>query len=191
MINLVNYIQSVLPMSVDKATQLASNFEPIELNRNEFLLKENKISKGFFFLESGYARSYTFDNDGNDVTTNIYSAPCFVNDLLSLVKQIPAKENLQTMTYCKLAKVDSIWVQSNFHLNPEFRDFVRHLVITDFSLLQNRMLSMIKDPAEVRYSKLIKQHPAVIQNIPLKIIASYLGITDTSLSRIRKNLTRK
>ena len=80
---LQKYITSVLPMPLDKATFFANQFEPIELVKNELLIKENKICKDTFILESGYIRSFTFDKNGEEVTTTIFSAPCFVNDFLS------------------------------------------------------------------------------------------------------------
>jgi hypothetical protein len=82
-------------------------------------------------------------------------------------------------------------VQQCFHNYPEFREFGRMMLVTNYSILHDRMLGMIKDTAENRYLKLMKHYPDIFQNVPLKIIASYLGITDTSLSRIRKELSSK
>jgi hypothetical protein len=74
---------------------------------------------------------------------------------------------------------------------PEFREFGRLLLINNYSLLHDRMVGMIKDTAEQRYLKLLEKHADIFQNVPLKIIASYLGITDSSLSRIRKEIMHK
>jgi CRP-like cAMP-binding protein len=82
-------------------------------------------------------------------------------------------------------------VQSNFHNIPEFREFGRMMLVTNYSILNDRMIGMIKDTAETRYLNLLKQHVDIYQHVPLKIIASYLGITDSSLSRIRKELSKK
>jgi hypothetical protein len=82
-------------------------------------------------------------------------------------------------------------VQANFHGIPEFREFGRMMLITNYANLKSRMLGMIKDTAENRYLKLMTNQPEIFQNVPLKIIASYLGITDTSLSRIRKEIAIK
>lgn len=188
---LEKYITSLLPMPINKAKLFAEQFEPLELQKSEFILKENKISKETYFLESGFIRSFTFDNNGEEVTTNLFSAPCFVNDFLSFFKQQPTKENLQTLTDCKLWKMSFEVVQTNFHTYPEFREFGRIMLVTNYSILHDRMLGLIKDTAENRYLKMLKRHSEIFQNVPLKIIASYLGITDTSLSRIRKEITQK
>jgi CRP-like cAMP-binding protein len=186
-----NYIQQLIPIAENKVQELTKQFDYLEVDKNEILLKENQVSTKTFFLESGYIRSYIIDNDGNEVTFNIFSAPCFVNDFLSFFKQQPTQENFQTLTHCTIWTMTYDEVQKNFHTIPEFREFGRMMLVTNFAKLQSRMLGMIKGTAEIRYLALMKEHPDVFQNVPLKIIASYLGITDTSLSRIRKEIAYK
>jgi CRP-like cAMP-binding protein len=185
------YMQTIYPMSDEKVCMLTEHFKFFSFSKNEFLLKENKINKQSYFLEKGYIRSFTLDADGQEVTTNIYAAPCFVNDFLAFFKQQPAKENFQALTNCEGWTMTFDDVEKNFHNSPEFREFGRILVLHHYDLLQERMLGMIKDTAENRYIRLCSKYPGVFQNVSLKIIASYLGITDTSLSRIRKSLSHK
>jgi len=78
-----------------------------------------------------------------------------------------------------------------FHELYEFREFGRHILVKGFAALKSRMLSMITETAEERYAGLLKTNPEIFQHAPLKTIASYLGITDTSLSRIRKEFSKK
>ncbi|MEY4905486.1 MAG: hypothetical protein RI894_149, partial [Bacteroidota bacterium] len=143
-----NYIQTLVPMPTDKVQRVADGFEEIELAKNEFLIRENKVSRETFFLESGIIRAFIFDNNGEEVTINIFSAPCFVNDFLSFFKQEPAKENVQALTGCKIWKMDYASVQMHFHTYPEFREFGRMMLVTNYAVLQTRMLGMIKDTAE-------------------------------------------
>lgn len=189
--NLEKYYQSILSISLDTAKQMTEKFEYIEIDKNELLLKENRISDKNYFLERGFVRSYTFASNGEEVTTNIFSAPCLVNDFLSFFKQQPTNENFQSLTACKLWRMSYQDVQINFHTIPEFRETGKLLLVINYGLLNDRMIGMIKDTAETRYLKLMEKHPDIFQNVPLKIIASYLGITDTSLSRIRKELSKK
>ncbi len=188
---LVSYIQNLVKMPADKSQLLAEGFEIFLLSKNLLLLEENKISRETYFLESGIIRSYTYDNTGNEVTTNIYTAPCFVNDFLSFFKQQPTSESFQALTDCTIWKMSYEQVQFYFHTYPEFREFGRMMLVTNYSALHNRMLGMIKDTAETRYLTLMQQHPDIFKHVPLKIIASYLGITDSSLSRIRKEIALK
>ncbi len=189
--NIQNYIQTTIQMPSEKAKILADKFELLELPMNELVLIENKLTKNSYILEVGFIRSFTLDNEGNEVTTNIFSPISFINDVMGFFKQQPATENFQTLTPCKLWSMSYEEVQTNFHSIPEFREFGRMMLITNYSNLKERMLGMIKDNAENRYLKLMEQHPEIFQNVPLKIIASYLGITDTSLSRLRKTISSR
>jgi CRP-like cAMP-binding protein len=189
--NLEKYIQSLVPMPLEKVKTVIESFDFVAIEKNEFLFRENKISKETYFLESGFVRSYVLDNEGEEVTTHIFSAPGFVNDFLSFFKQQPSSQNFQSLTACKMWRMTYEQVQTSFHNISEFREFGRMMLVTNYSILNDRMIGMIKDTAETRYLKLLNQHPDIFQNIPLKIIASYLGITDTSLSRIRKELAKK
>jgi len=185
------YMQSINPMADDKVVELTEDFEYFSLPKHSFLITENKIIEQTYFLEIGYIRSFTLDKDGLEVTTNIYSGPCFVNDFLSFFKRLPAKQNFQTLTNCEGWTMSFENVEKYFHNAPESREFGRLLVLNQYDLLNDRMLGMIKDSAENRYFKLFSNQSDIFQNISLKIIASYLGITDTSLSRIRKKSARK
>ena len=77
-------------------------------------------------------------------------------------------------------------METYFQTNQGYREFGRRLLVKSMTELKERMLLLQTETAENRYLLLLKQHPDLIQNVPLKQIASYLGITDTSLSRIRK-----
>jgi len=115
----------------------------------------------------------------------------FASDLLSFFKRIPAKENIQALTDCQTWYITYDDMQESFHAIPEFREFGRLNIINQFGILQQRMLSMLQLTVEQRYSDLVHAHPEILQNAPLKFIATYLGITDTSLSRIRKEFIKK
>jgi CRP-like cAMP-binding protein len=185
------YIQSLLPLPLQKVEEIISIFELIEIPKNELIILENKVSKESYFLEKGLIRSYTYNSNGDEVTTNIFSSPCFANDFLSFFRQTPTSENFQTLTPCRVWKTTFEQVQNSFHTIPEFREFGRMLLVTNYAKLHSRTIDMIKEPAETRYLKLMQQYPEVLQHVPLKYIASYLGITDSSLSRIRKELSHK
>ncbi len=189
--NLVDFLKTIYPISSQLAEKLVLDFNYYLLAKNSILIKENSIVKQTYFLESGYIRSFVIDHFGNEVTTNIYFYPCFVNDFSSFFKQIPAKQNFHAITECKIWTMSFENVEKNFHNSPEFREFGRLLILNHYDLVCERVLSMIKDNAEIRYYKLLSKHKEIFKFIPLKIIASYLGITDTSLSRIRKTISHK
>lgn len=188
--SLVYFIQEILPMPADKAEQISTYFTPKQYCKNDFLLKEGRICTESHFIESGFIRSYVVDVDGNEVTTDFYGSNIFANDFLSFFKRIPSNENIQVLADCTTWMINYEDLQTCFHTIPEFREFGRMMLINNYSRLKERMFGMIQLTAEQRYEKLVTSHAEIFQNAPLKYIASYLGITDTSLSRIRKDIAR-
>ena len=178
-------------MSTGKAGLIAEKFQPGKIARNEYLLREGAVCKESHIITEGIVRSYIFDLEGNDVTTAFYSNNMHASDLLSFFKRTPSKENIQALTDCETWYITYDDMQQSFHDIPEFREFGRLNIINQFGILKLRMLSMLQQTAEQRYSDLVYAHPEILQHAPLKYIATYLGITDTSLSRIRKELIKK
>ncbi|MEE9361147.1 MAG: Crp/Fnr family transcriptional regulator [Cellulophaga sp.] len=184
-----SYFHSLFPIKKEIVLKITEPFSDFTLNKNAILLDRDIISTKIYFLEKGYMRSYILNKDNEEVTTNIYSAPCFVNDCLSRTKQ-PAKEIYQTITDCSFWETNLENVHKNFHEIAEFREFSRLLFVINNSKLNDRLIKMASQKAETRYLNLLKQQPHTFKHVPLKIIASYLGVTDSTLSRIRKGISR-
>lgn len=189
--NLMRFIYNVLPISRERLEEIAFQFNPMEIAKNEFLLKEGRICNDYLFLEEGFMRAFTPDIEGNDVTTGFFSKNQVVFEVASYFLRTPSKENIQALVNCKGWFINFNQLQMLFHSIPEFREFGRTVLVNGFVALKQRMLSMINETAEQRYEHLINTKPEIFQYAPLKNIASYLGITDTSLSRIRKELSHK
>ncbi|MBP4138680.1 Crp/Fnr family transcriptional regulator [Flavobacterium geliluteum] len=185
-----NFFHSLFPIQKEIVEKITETFCDFTLDKNTILLDKDTISTKTYFLEKGYMRSYILNEDNEEITTNIYYAPCFVNDFLSFFKKQPTKETYQTITECSFWQTNLENVQKNFHSIPEFREFSRLLFVINYSKLNDRVIEMASKKAETRYINLLKQQPHIFQNVPLKIIASYLGITDSSLSRIRKEISK-
>jgi CRP-like cAMP-binding protein len=100
-------------------------------------------------------------------------------------------ENIQAITECHGFLLPFERLDSLFHSIPEFREFGRGMLVREFAAYKRRTLSLINQTAEERYIDLIDTSPEIFQHVPLKYIASYLGITDSSLSRIRKEFSKK
>lgn len=178
-------------MSDAAAEQIVAKFQRRRAAKNGFLLKEGSVCNESHIVEEGIFRSYIYDLEGKDVTTAFCSKQMLASDLLSFFKRMPSKENIQALTDCQTWYITYDDMQESFHSIPEFREYGRLNIINQFGILQQRMLSMLQQTAEQRYSDLVDAHPEILQHAPLKYIATYLGITDTSLSRIRKEYVKR
>lgn len=169
---------------------IARNFDEIQFAKNEFLLKQGKVS-GYFYLAEGFARAYTFDTGGKEITTYFYSRDQVIFEAASFFLNSASTENIQAITDCRVFATTFEKLNMLFHTVPEFREFGRAMLVKEFVAYKQRTLAMINKSAEERYANLIDADKDIFRFAQLKHIASYLGMTDTSLSRIRKAFTKK
>lgn len=135
-------------------------------------------------------RSYVTDPNGNEITTGFYTPGFIVIEVASLFQQQPSLENFHALTDVSLWELKFDDFQQLFREIPAFAEWGRTWMTQALSQQKQRMLDMITKPAHERYSQLLCTHPEILRDAPLKHIATYLGVTDTSLSRIRKEIVR-
>ncbi len=188
---LAEFFRNTNLVSFTTATAIADQFIPKVIAKNQFLLTAGKMSDEYLFLNSGYMRAFAHNTAGNEVTTGFYSQGQVIFEVSSFFNRTRSKENIQALTDCEGWYITYKQLNDLFHALPEFREFGRSVLVKGFAELKTRMLTTITETAEERYEQLLKNNPEIFQHAPLKNIASYLGITDTSLSRIRKELSKK
>lgn len=164
-------------------------FKKVKFYKNDYLLKEGEIENVYWFLEQGYARSYVTDPKGNDITTEFYSKGDVVIDWSSFFLRNPTREYIQALTDCECWQLDFETFQKLFHSIETFREQGRTRLVQSYLSSKNHRISNIADQAKERYLQLLKGRPHIIQYIPLKHIATFLGITNYSLSRIRREIS--
>ncbi|HEY0059940.1 MAG TPA: Crp/Fnr family transcriptional regulator [Flavisolibacter sp.] len=188
---LTAFFQSSNLIPFSKSEEIASHFEHRVLPRNSFFLKEGSVSNEYLFLDEGYMRAFAYDTEGNDITTSFYSPNHVVFEVSSFFNRTVSRENIQALTDCQGWFINYEQLNHLFHALPEFREFGRSILVRGYASLKQRMLSMITTTAEERYAQLLNTTPAIFQHAALRHIASYLGITDSSLSRIRKEFAKR
>jgi CRP-like cAMP-binding protein len=166
-------------------------FKRVKFTKNNFLLREGRIADRYWFLEKGFLRSFVNDKQGKDYTTNFYSIGDIAIEWSSFFLKLPTRENIQALTDCVCWELNYDAFQFLFHEIEAFREQGRFTLASSYFALKNRNISMIADEAKDRYERLLQEKPLIIQYVSLKHIASYLGITDTSLSRIRNQISKK
>ena len=170
--------------------RILNAYERKEFAKNDYLIREGTIANFYYFVESGFSRSYAIDLEGNDISTKFFSSTDIVIDWHSYFLKTKCREDIQAITPCVMWKISFENFMKLFNIEA-FREVGRTKLISNYFELKTHSVSIIADPAKDRYLNLIKQKPDIVQNVPLKQIATYLGITDTSLSRIRKEIADK
>lgn len=159
-----------------------------EFPKNHILLKTGQTEKYLSFIESGTIRLY-LPRDENDLTFAFVFDNSFVSGYDSFITQSPSTYNIETLTKTTLWRLRHNDLQ-NIYNETEIGNFIGRQASEDLFLKKSkRELSLLNETAEQRYLNLFTEQPKLIEKIPLKYIASYIGITPQGLSRIRKRIS--
>jgi CRP-like cAMP-binding protein len=169
--------------------QIGKAHTKIEFPQGTILLESGEIAREFYIIEKGLFRSFLYDYNGNEITIEFYCPKEILIESFSLFQRIPSKENYQALSDGTVWKIEYDTFQELLHKVEGFREWGRTWATNQLFVLKQRSIDVLTISATDRYLKLIKERPQVIIQSPLKYIASYLGITDTSLSRIRKEIS--
>ena len=176
-------------LSADDLQAIAAVHEQVLITKGDTFFKEGSIANEYYILEKGLVRAFVHNYNNDEITTDFFTDNDLVIVPTSLFQRIASQENLQALTDCVLWKIAFNDFQQLFHRMPGFVEWGRLWFTTQLFAVKQRSLDMIRETATARYLKLLQQKPQIIQHAPLKQIASYLGVTDTSLSRIRKDIS--
>lgn len=166
-------------------------FKRVEFVKNDYLLTAGKTAPHYWLVQSGYIRSFAINTNGDEISTDFYTAGDIAIDWPSFFLRTPTREYMQALTDCVCWQLDFDTFQQLFHSIENFREQGRTRLVGSYFALKSYSIAMIADQAKDRYRQLLQKKPGIIQNVPLKHIATYLGITDTSLSRIRKEIAKE
>jgi len=175
------------PLLSTRELQVVFNAHKLKtFKKGDYLLQKGQIANAYYCVEEGLIRSFVYDYNGNDITTGFTGKNELAIDVVSLFTRVPSEEYLQALTDCQCYMIDLETFQGLYHSIKGLNEWGRAWMSESLFALKQRTIAMITDSATVRYRQLEVQHPQILQQAPLKFIASYLGVTDSSLSRIRK-----
>jgi len=177
-------ISEQLVISTDVLDAIAKQFREVTLTAGEFLIEPGKVCKNMAFISNGALRLYNVA-DGKEITLWIGTENRFITDLRSFVQQTPARWYIEAVTDCELAVIsreDHFKLLENY---PKWLEFDNRLLTSAFSIMEHRLYSHLYMTAEERYRELMEAEPGLFNRVPLKMIASMLGIAPETLSRLR------
>lgn len=189
--NIENYLAEYLNIPHIAAKMCSSFYTLQHVKKGEYLLQVGEVCRSTYFVEKGLLRMYSVDGNGKEHIVQFAPEQWLISDRSSLffneVSQyyIDAVEDSDVLLLTHDFFTNMI---ANFPDSGASNDLLLQKHIRN---LQNRVNSLLSDTAEQRYLKFIKMYPDLLQRVPQWMVASYLGITPESLSRVRKQLARK
>lgn len=182
------YFESFKIFKEDELDDLISHFRPRQLKKKEYFIREEEKSNEVAFIKSGIFRSFYYTTKGEDITYCFR----FPNDLLaayaSFITGNKSMENMQAISDAELLVIKKESLEYLAAGNINWASFLKTIAEQQYIELEKRVFQLQRNSAVQRYSDLIKNDPVYIQQIPLQYLASYLGITQRHLSRIRSEV---
>ncbi|MDX1753586.1 MAG: Crp/Fnr family transcriptional regulator [Salinimicrobium sediminis] len=164
-------------------------FIPKKLRKKRFLLEEGEPCIYTTFVEKGLLRSFTIDEKGNEHILQFGMEGWWVADLYSFLTSEPSEYNIEALEDCELLLITKSSWDLLLDEVPAFERYFRILIQNNLIATQRRLMGTISTTAEERYTKLLHDFPRISQRVPQHMIASYIGVTRETLSRLRSQMT--
>ena len=177
-------LRDYFPLAASELRQLSALFSPLRLDAGEPLLRQGSYHPRLAFVHMGYLRVHA-DVAGRDVTQWIVSPRSLVTDLAALLYRQPARFTITALTDCELASISATEYQDLVRTLPGWLAAERSFLVHCFVTLEQRVQSFLSLSARQRYDRLFAEQPELFNRVPLQYLASMLGMTPETLSRIR------
>jgi CRP-like cAMP-binding protein len=177
-------IDSIYPLSPIAYEAIQAICTPVSIKKNMELQAIGQTCKSIYFIKKGALRVYYFKGE-TEITDSLEFEGAFVARVESLVTGQPSKKGIQAIEDSELLVISAEKLYTLYDSYLEIERLFKQIFLKAFIAILNRIESIQFHPADVRYANFVKEHPDALKRVPLKYIASYLGITQVSLSRIR------
>lgn len=184
-----DFFRSFNLFSESEIEEFLQLFELRKVNKNDYFIHEGERCREVAFIKSGIFRSFYLSDDGKDMTYCFRFPNTLMAAYSSFISGSLSKENMQAINDAELLVLKKESMDAIVQDNLNWTKFLKIIAEQEYLELENRFFQLQRDSASQRYAALLENYPDYIQKIPLQYLASYLGITQRHLSRIRKEVS--
>lgn len=184
-----DYIQEISDkrLSEEDKTLLTAHFKPKRLRKRQYFLQEGDVCKYIGFVIKGSARTFTVDEKGHEHIMKLSMENWWLADFESFYLLTPSRFNIEALEDLEVLQTTNAQIEEFLKHIPAF-SAMANVINQNYTIAnQKRMQAAMSYTAEERYEDLIRNYPDFLKRFPQNMIASYLGISRETLSRIRKN----
>lgn len=185
------HISKRIALTEEEFERCTTYFIPKRLRKHHFLLQEGEVCTAMAFVSKGCLRCYSVDAKGDEHIVQFAIEDWWISDPYSLLTGEPSEYNIDALEDSELLLLDRRSEERLLSEIPKFERLFRLLLENRFVATQRRITAALSVPAEERYLGFLKAYPEIVSRVAQAHIASYLGITPQSLSRIRRELSVK
>jgi CRP-like cAMP-binding protein len=179
-----NYVSQLCFLSEESKDILARVLQARDVKKGHQLLRPGSICHNLYFIEEGLTRTW-YVKDGKDVTDWISVENSFAVSLISFITRQPDRRGIETLEPSKLWSISYTDLEDSYKVSHEIERLGRLLISHGIVRLQQRFDDLHFYTATERYEQLINEHPSLLNRVPIGMLASYLGVSRETLSRVR------
>lgn len=180
-----------IPLTEEEQELIKGYLAVKKIRKRQYLLQEGDVCKVAAFVEKGVLRCYTLDENGTEHIVQFAVEGWYISDMYSFLTGEPATYNIDAVEDSSLVLISRSAVEELQRVSPKFQAFQLQAITAAYIALQKRVTSSISLSLDERYQNLVNAYPDIVQRVPQHMIASYLGATPETLSRVRKRLVGK
>ncbi len=188
--NALNSFKQLTGFSESELAIVLGYFETKNVIRKTTLLHAGDIANEVYFISEGCIRLFC-EKDGQELSTYFFTENMFAGTYDSFISRRPSRYSIETLEDCQVLTLSYDILQELYVVFPKMNEFVRKSIEDRFVILHDLFTSYLLNSPEERYISLQKERPDLLNRVPQHQIASFLGITPVSLSRIRNRISKK
>ncbi len=181
---ILQHIARYVTLTKEEENHFCSLLNTKKLKRKQYLNQEGDVSKGPAFVTKGILRSYSLDKNGFEHVIQFAPEGWWIGDMSSLVRQQPGRLYIDAIEDSEILWLWKSDLEILYSTIPKFERFFRILAENSLISYQDRLISNLSLPAMERYASFCRQYPSLIQRLPQKQVASYIGVTPEFLSKM-------
>jgi CRP-like cAMP-binding protein len=182
--NFINYLHTISKLSDNTKADLKNCLTTFEFAKNKTILEQGQICNYLYFVDKGLLRLFYY-REGKDITDYFATEQNIIGGIESFFSRKPSDKIIETIEPCSLVAISFDNLEKLYQKHHDLERVGRILSVGAFLSMQKRLFAIQFHPAKQRYQELLESSPDILQRVPLGHIASYLGITQVTLSRIR------
>ena len=182
------HLQARVPLTDECFADFQPYLRPLSLNKRQHLLQAGEPCTHLAFVTRGCLRSYSLNAQGQEHTLQFAPEDWWVSDMYSLLTQQASTMNIDALEDSQLLLLAQADMETIYARFPVFERYFRLLMQSRYVALQERVNAALSQSASEKYQHFLRKYPGIAQRVPQHFIASYLGITPESLSRVRRQL---
>lgn len=182
------FLRRIAPISDDEYEESKRKFEEIHLKKGDFFVKQGRICKQIAFIDSGSFRTYYTNEKAEEVTACFRTEMSIVSSYKSFILQEPSLLSIEALEDSKLMVINHDDLQRLYSTSMTWLNIGRLMAEMEYINMEDYASVLNNESAKEKYLRLLKEQPEVVKKVSLENIASYLGVTRRTLSRIRREI---